>query len=212
MKRRKNLERAVVLGLLLSTSVYGNAWAEVNNRISKDGLSPKDVSYGDYEISGTQSDGSPGFGIKLTTDYETGEFTEATEYFDSLTIDIYQNLNSYFKNPYLAGIMTDGGEKNAILHINSENSVDISATSQNDFAVTGVWAQSEDTITINSVNSDVNIHATKEDNYGNNSYNGQSQSEHNRLRAVYGINASKDPAKDAINGSTIIQKRRQSDG
>ena len=99
--------------------------------------------------------------------------------------------------------MTDGGEKKAILHINSENLVGISATSQNDFAVTGVWAQSEDTITINSVNSDVNIHATKEDNYGNNSYNGQSQSEHNRLRAVYGINASKDPAKDAINGSTI---------
>ena len=28
MKRRKNLERAIVLGLLLSTSVYGNAWAE----------------------------------------------------------------------------------------------------------------------------------------------------------------------------------------
>ena len=28
MKRRKNLERAVVLGLLLSTSVYGNAWAD----------------------------------------------------------------------------------------------------------------------------------------------------------------------------------------
>ena len=28
MKRRKNLERAVVLGLLLSTSIYGSAWAE----------------------------------------------------------------------------------------------------------------------------------------------------------------------------------------
>lgn len=28
MKRKKNLERAIVLGLLLSTSVYGTAWAE----------------------------------------------------------------------------------------------------------------------------------------------------------------------------------------
>ena len=27
MKRRKNLERAVILGLLLSTSVYGSAFA-----------------------------------------------------------------------------------------------------------------------------------------------------------------------------------------
>lgn len=47
MKRRKNLERAIVLGLLLSTSVYGSAWAEVNNRIPIDGLSPKYHSYGD---------------------------------------------------------------------------------------------------------------------------------------------------------------------
>ena len=28
MKTRKNLERAIVLGLLLSTSVYGSAWAK----------------------------------------------------------------------------------------------------------------------------------------------------------------------------------------
>ena len=28
MKKRKNLERAIILGLLLSTSVYGNVWAE----------------------------------------------------------------------------------------------------------------------------------------------------------------------------------------
>ena len=29
MARKKNLERAVVLGLLLSTSVYSSAWADV---------------------------------------------------------------------------------------------------------------------------------------------------------------------------------------
>ena len=36
MKRRKNLERAIVLGLLLSTSVYGSAWAEVINETITD--------------------------------------------------------------------------------------------------------------------------------------------------------------------------------
>ena len=37
MKRRKNLERAIVLGLLLSTSVYGSAWAEpINGSITDD--------------------------------------------------------------------------------------------------------------------------------------------------------------------------------
>ena len=30
MKRSKNLERAIVLGLILSTGVYGSAWAENN--------------------------------------------------------------------------------------------------------------------------------------------------------------------------------------
>lgn len=28
MKRKKNLERAIILGLILSTGVYGSAWAE----------------------------------------------------------------------------------------------------------------------------------------------------------------------------------------
>ena len=28
MKGKKNLEKAIVMGLLLSTSVYGTAWAE----------------------------------------------------------------------------------------------------------------------------------------------------------------------------------------
>lgn len=36
MKRRKNLERAIVLGLLLSTSVYGSAWAEDVGNITGD--------------------------------------------------------------------------------------------------------------------------------------------------------------------------------
>ena len=33
--RRKNLERAIVLGLLLSTSVYGSAWADKTYTISE---------------------------------------------------------------------------------------------------------------------------------------------------------------------------------
>ena len=36
MKRRKNLERAVILGLLLSTSIYGSAWAEESGPITDD--------------------------------------------------------------------------------------------------------------------------------------------------------------------------------
>lgn len=37
MKGKKNLERAIVLGLLLSTSVYGTAWAEITHTIDDAG-------------------------------------------------------------------------------------------------------------------------------------------------------------------------------
>lgn len=46
MKRERNLERAIVLGLILSTGVYGSAWA--------------------YEYN-TPTDGS-GTGLSITTD------------------------------------------------------------------------------------------------------------------------------------------------
>ena len=38
MKRRKNLERAIVLGLILSTGVYGTAWAEELSNVENGGI------------------------------------------------------------------------------------------------------------------------------------------------------------------------------
>ena len=49
MMRRKNLERAVVLGLLLSTSVYGSAWAENTNGITQSNFVKNEN--GEYEYS-----------------------------------------------------------------------------------------------------------------------------------------------------------------
>ena len=57
MKRSKNLERAIVLGLLLSTSVYGSAWATDVDPISNnshnteviDGVVVKANTTGDEE-------------------------------------------------------------------------------------------------------------------------------------------------------------------
>lgn len=34
MKGKKNLERAIILGLILSTGVYGSAWAEITGQIT----------------------------------------------------------------------------------------------------------------------------------------------------------------------------------
>ena len=55
MKRRKNLERAVILGLLLSTSVYGSAWArEDTTPIQKPDLN-EIIEEGDWKITTDKS-------------------------------------------------------------------------------------------------------------------------------------------------------------
>ena len=55
MKRRKNLERAIVLGLLLSTSVYGNVWArEDTTPIQKPDLN-EIIEEGDWKITTDKS-------------------------------------------------------------------------------------------------------------------------------------------------------------
>ena len=202
MKKRKSLERAVILGLLLSTSVYGSAWAADVGSIELNGTSPNSQSFGDKEIVAIQKVAEPTFGIYLNTD-NSGQFiTEKELKFNSLKINLTnESKDSYFRHPYLAGIMTDGEDNIAVLNIDSDNGIDIATTSKNNYAVVGVWSQSEDTINING--KYVNITAIKEAVYTNNSYIADTSLEDRTLRAVYGINASKNPPNDAVNGSTI---------
>lgn len=51
MARKKNLERAIILGLILSTGVYGSAWAA-------------EVTTGEF-IKGQYTDGRPVDGITI---------------------------------------------------------------------------------------------------------------------------------------------------
>ena len=53
MKRRKNLERAIVLGLLLSTSVYGSAWAESLDDFKNNAVDGKITVTEDTFVDGT---------------------------------------------------------------------------------------------------------------------------------------------------------------
>lgn len=53
MKRRKNLERAIVLGLLLSTSVYGSAWAEEIGAIDATASDAEYTTETEYTITTT---------------------------------------------------------------------------------------------------------------------------------------------------------------
>ena len=66
MMRRKNLERAIVLGLLLSTGVYGNAWAESIEEFKEGAVDSVITVTEDTTVTGTKyygPDVSAGSGV-----------------------------------------------------------------------------------------------------------------------------------------------------
>ena len=66
MMRRKNLERAIVLGLLLSTGVYGNAWAESIEEFKEGAVDSVITVTEDTTVTGTKyygPDVSTGSGV-----------------------------------------------------------------------------------------------------------------------------------------------------
>ena len=53
MSKKKNLERAIVLGLILSTGVYGNAWAETIGDFKNNATNSNIVVNADTIVDGT---------------------------------------------------------------------------------------------------------------------------------------------------------------
>ena len=234
MKRRKNLERAVVLGLLLSTSVYGNAWAKVDGqfmfRHDKDSYPQSQNGYFSqssflqdknigFKLDGT-GDGSSDkydfeYGVLITsTNADENEFYNTT--FDwklnSLNIDITKLAegSTYIDNNYyIAGVMVDGlnAKKTANLILTTNEGINVKVNSQNNYAAVGVWAQSDDSIKLNSKNGDVTVNVTK--TAGSNLSYKDGGEEDRTLHAVYGLNASNDrnaasyDPNDESNGSEI---------
>lgn len=219
MKGKKNLERAIVLGLILSTGVYGSAWAEITGQIQtvrpgSEDLIGKVNTYIKYkEITGnSDKDGfdsaisvsSNGEDVQYHSVDHTFNFKGKNEIGESLKIDIVHKKNGNGKN-FLAGVMTNGYDKDitANLTINSEYSISINAKSENDSSVLGVWAKSDDKITIKNNNGDITIDVIKESGI-NKSYIANPSEEEKTLHAVYGLNASKYPEDETVDkGSSI---------
>lgn len=207
MKGKKNLERAIILGLILSTGVYGSAWAEINNPffVRPDAGSYSDItipeSYLDKEIKGSTDGKGYAYGVLITSEYEKDNKYNYKEInvdwkLDSLNIDITklaEGIVNTSNNYYIAGIMTDGfdDEKTANLILTTDKGIDINVNSQNNFAAVGVWAQSDDSISLNSQNGNVTV-IVKKTNGSNLSYINGSNEEDRTLHAVYGLNASND--------------------
>lgn len=220
MKKRKSLERAVILGLLLSTSIYGSAWAEsdapfifCHDEGSYDaykddyflGYFPLKQSWNDKNII-FESDGTGGESDKYNFEYGvliSSTNSDKNQIYDttldwklkSLNIDITRladGSDDTANNYYIAGIMVDGfdDEKTANLILTTANDINVKVNSQNNYAAVGVWAQSDDSITLNSQNGSVIVDVTKTG--GSNLSYKDGGEEDRTLHAVYGLNASND--------------------
>lgn len=77
MKRHKNLERAIVLGLMLSTGIYGTAFAETMDKGLWDNNVNKVVTDGDLTID---AGSKTGIGFNGTVNVENGDLTITTTY------------------------------------------------------------------------------------------------------------------------------------
>ncbi len=230
MKGKKNLERAIVLGLILSTGLYSTAWAKLSNQFWIN----TDVYTGPYfelnnlgkdrEIKDQVKQNNFDAGVLVTsTNPNTGNNYDFT--FDwklnSLNIDITkldESSKTKNNNYYIAGIMTDGvdDEKtaNLILTTNgitnngiTNNGINVKVNSKNNYAAVGVWAQSNDSIKLTSNTGDVTISVNKTGGYNlsyiNDGEPNITQTEDRKLHAVYGLNASSNPQNSSEQGGAI---------
>jgi len=206
MARKKNLERAIILGLILSTGVYGTAWAELPRDMHfwrGESMYDTDTTTMDYpnqnlKIKGESKDNEFDAAILVTsTRPDNGNTYNYNVIYNlsSLNIDITklaESSTSPDNNYYIAGIMTDGfdDEKTANLILTTNDGINVKVNSQNNYAAVGVWAQSDDSIKLNSKNGDVTVNVTK--TAGSNLSYKDGGEEDRTLHAVYGLNASND--------------------
>ena len=151
MKRRKNLERAVILGLLLSTSVYGSAFAvEPINETITDGS--HNGTYNEDVIVDTGEDSA------IEIDNDTISISTTTENLvENETGKIELNSNKY-------GIRLDGSGSVSLTAV-GDNVIKVTANSTNKEIGDGinVTENAGGTITLNGANNTITVEGAHSD-------------------------------------------------
>lgn len=151
MKRRKNLERTIVLGLLLSTSVYGNAWAE--GPIT-------DNNWKEYENKSYTDE------VLIENNSET-EAAIKLENADNVTISLKtDNGHSITLDSEASGIRTQKNSNNGSITLNSGDDNIIKFSGEGN----GIDADSNLVITLDATN-DNNIESINADEDGGDGIN-----------------------------------------
>ena len=183
MAKKKNLERAIVLGLLLSTSFCGSAWADVI-LIEGENAYPEGL-----RIQGvTETYSGEGKNITINAHNDSillgaslGIWSLGTSVADgngtinvgSLNIDVrnYIGDDGLVQDEISAGIL-NGPERvdsswqgndshNAIVTLNSDNDVNISALTRNGKSSYGIYSKTKGDVNVSSNNGSITINASK---------------------------------------------------
>ena len=158
MMRRKNLERAIVLGLLLSTGVYGNAWAESIEKFKEGAVDSVITVTEDTTVTGTGyygPDVSSGSGVNQPAHILKNSLFERPDDKDIVNMTVtageveltFKNVNML--SPHI--IRTEGTNGADIKIINKEMTTDTD-NSNKDFAGINVSAIIEaNSLTVDSM-------------------------------------------------------------
>ena len=179
MMRRKNLERAVVLGLLLSTSVYGSVWAE-----------PKEINHitdsfnGEYSTSVIVKDDSNTSAIEIndkevsitTTNYEDGIITlESGKYGIRLEGESNVILTAAQDNKIIVDLGSED-DADGISAVNgASGKINLIANGSNIITTTGVGT--DGIYTDKGNNTEILLNAAN-DNHNNEIYTGNNGIDH----------------------------------
>ena len=158
MSKKKNLERAIVLGLILSTGVYGNAWAEtIENFKNTADNSSNIVVKADTTVDGTGyygPDVSSGSGAEQPKhilknslfEIRNGEIVNMTVTAGNVKLT-FNDVNML--SPH---IIRTKGTNGADIHIVNDNATTDTSNSNKDFAGINVSAYIEgNNLTVDSI-------------------------------------------------------------
>ena len=187
MAKKKNLERAIVLGLLLSTSFCGSAWADVI-LIEGENAYPEGLT-----VSGT-TETYNGEGKNITMNphnstkgaggafgfwvhgYDDGALisndAHATINVGSISIDTRNYADSSITGDRLSvgllagaenvyGVWQGAENKKSTIDLNATNGVTISALTRNGANSYGIYSKVNGDVNVNTINGDIVINASK---------------------------------------------------
>ena len=111
--KKKNLEKAIILGLILSTGVYGTAWADVNG-ILLNGGSKVDV----FEDLGLKKSDS---GIRIDKDDDTSMGGDVLQRYSEITVNIYKENYYGPDGIYLSDFNLNAPKTNFTVNLGTED-------------------------------------------------------------------------------------------